>query len=409
MKKLFLLIFSINIAFGVVTPLKVGTEILDSVKYQKIKYYKFEALGGQTIKTTIDHLSADGDLYLKVGSRPTLFSFDCKSNHAKKVKDSCTVKLESDSTVYVAVYGFKRLDYRLKAKLLTYGEMGSHEVGMTPYLGDSSSVIFHPTDWNRHPTPVVFLAPAFRSSHYKEYLSLLRYIASHGYSVIYVKDTTDMDEKDVEQRFKKYRAIVRKFSRNFNTKKIGMIGHSSGGGISFLLLKKMMNSKIDWGTEGRFLFLIEPWFSFGMNKSDMKKIVDTNVVVLQFGERGSSSDPRISLVEYKLLKGIKKSKKDYQIYTKENANHLYPMGKRPISKMQGILRPLDALMKYTFKADDSAHKMALEQGSDNPYINGYLKFKSIHHYGEGGCKGEHPKQKKLISKYTIDYCAIPKL
>jgi len=409
MKKLFLLIFSIHMVFGVVTPLKVGTEVLDSVKYRKMKYYKLEALRGEIINATIDKLSADGDLYLKVGSRPTRSSFDCKSSHGKKVKDSCSIKLEADTSVYIAVYGFNKVTYTLKVNSMTYGEMGSHLVSVTPYLGDSSSVIIHPTDWNREATPVVFFAPGFKSKNYKEYLSLLKYIASHGYSVIYVRDRTDIDEKDVENRFKKYQTIVHKFSRNLDTKKIGMIGHSSGGGISFLLLKKMIGSKINWGTEGKFLFLIEPWFSFGMNKSDMKEIVDTNVVVLQFGERGSSSDPRISLVEYKLLNGIEKSKKDYQIYTKENANHLYPMGNRSISKMQGVLRPLDALMKYTFNADESAHKIALEQGSDNPYINGYLKLKPIKHYGEGGCKGEHPKQKSLISKYTIDYCAIPEL
>jgi hypothetical protein len=131
--------------------------------------------------------------------------------------------------------------------------------------------------------------------------------------------------------------------------------------------------------------------------------------MVQFGEKGSSSDPRISLVEYHLLEGVKNNKKDYQIYTKEHACHDYPLGHRSILKMQGILKPLDALMKYTFNKETLAYKVALEQGDDNPYKNGYLKLKPIANYGEGGCMGEHSKQKKLISKYTIDYCNIPHL
>ena len=391
------------------TPIKIGAKTLDSVTHKEMKYYKLEGLKGQTIKATIDKLSDDGDLYIKIGSKPTLRLFDCKSSHTETTKDSCTVKLKVDSKVYIAVYGFRDVDYRLETENMHYGEMGSHEVSMTSYLGDSTSVIFHPTNWNRHPTPVIFFAPAFKSSNYKEYGSLLKYIASHGYSVIYVRDRTDLDEKDIEKRFQKYKAIVDKFSRNLNTKKIGMMGHSSGGGISFLLLKKMINEKTNWGRDGRFLFVMEPWFSFAMNKSDMRKIVDTNVVIVQFGKHGTTSDPRIALVEYKLLKGLKNTEKDYQVYTRENANHFYPIGNRDISKMQGVVQSLDALMKYTFEKDKSAYKIALEKGNDNPYLNGYLKLKPIGFYGEGGCKGEHPKQKNLISDYTIDYCDIPKL
>jgi len=409
MKKVFLLIFSINMIFAAVSPIKVGTKILASVNYKKMNYYKLEALSGETINVTIDKLSSDGDLYVKVGSRPTLSSFDCKSTNAHKITDSCSIYLTSDSRVYIGVYGFKSLDYRLQTSLSKYGDMGSHTVRITPYLDDSSSVIYHPTTWNREPTPVVFFAAGFKSSSHKEYASLLKYIASHGYSVIYVRDHADIDEEDIDKRLKKYQAIVKKFSHNLNTKKIGIVGHSSGGGISFLLLKKMMNSQINWGEEGRFLFAMEPWFSFGMNRSDMRKIVDTNVVILQFGEHGSSSDPRISLVEYKLLTGIANDKKDYQIYKEENATHGYPLGTRDVSDMQGVFKPLNALLKYTFENEKSAHKMALEQGDDNPYVNGYLKLKPIDRYAEGGCRGEHPKQKSLISNYTIDYCDIPKL
>jgi len=39
--------------------------------------------------------------------------------------------------------------------------------------------------------------------------------------------------------------------------------------------------------------------------------------------------------------------------------------------MQGILKPLDALMEWTFKRTPSAHDVALEQGNDDPYGHGH--------------------------------------
>jgi len=92
----------------------------------------------------------------------------------------------------------------------------------------------------------------------------------------------------------------------------------------------------------------------------------------QYGAGGNNNvnntDPRITLTEFYLLDSIATSQKDWQIVT--NANHSYPYGSGAYSTMQGILKPLDALMDFTFNGTDAAHDVALEQGSDDPYAHG---------------------------------------
>jgi hypothetical protein len=97
------------------------------------------------------------------------------------------------------------------------------------------------------------------------------------------------------------------------------------------------------------------------------------VVIIKFGAKGNNgadgTDARIPVTEYYLLESIPDKQKDYQIY--ENAEHSYPTGNPGYSKMQGILKPLDALLDYTFVTQtEKIRKIALENGNDDPYANG---------------------------------------
>jgi hypothetical protein len=119
--------------------------------------------------------------------------------------------------------------------------------------------------------------------------------------------------------------------------------------------------------------VIEGWYAWQMNKKEMQNLPsNTNLIMQQYGLRGNNAvndtDPRIVLTEYYLLDSIPSDQKDYQVY--EEPDHRYPYGDRDYTEMQVILKPLDALMEYTFKGTASAHDIALEQGSDNPYKQG---------------------------------------
>ena len=304
-----------------------------------------------------------------------------------------------------------------KGKLDNDYEESSHIYGLkgdNPWkvLDDNMTTVYYPSPLKEGSSiPTVLFIPGWTSVHHEEYKSMLEFIASHGYMAIYAKD--DKGTSSSKHFIKYYNKTINhsKVSSYIDKSKIGVIGHSSGGGHAFKILKEF--SSEGWGSKGRFLLVLEPWFTFDMNKSDMQKLPsNTNVLFIQFGKGGenlqNNTDPRIPLSEYYLLSSIEESQKNYQIV--EDATHSYPVGDRDYKNMQGILKPLDALMEYTFKSPINlkAHRIALEQGSVDPYDNGkgiqHVKAKDKYHFK---CDGNDSSGviKELV-RSDIDYCAI---
>ncbi|MDQ7083571.1 MAG: Ig-like domain-containing protein [Sulfurovum sp.] len=248
-----------------------------------------------------------------------------------------------------------------------YGQAGTHPVAKQETQDNYKSTIYYPTDIpHGTKTPVIFFDPGYGSEDAEEYHSLLTFMASHGYYVIYTKYSFEPVYHghilDTDS------ALLNKI----DTTRIGVVGHSLGAGNTFKILDFF--SKRGYRQNARFLMALEAWYIFGgMNRIAMKNLPsNTNVVMQQYGIGGNNpqndTDPRIPLSAYYLLDSIANEKKDWQII--EDAHHGYPSGNRDYSTMQGVLKPLDALMDYTFKGIEEAHDTALEVGNDDPYAKG---------------------------------------
>jgi len=103
---------------GGVTTLTSGTAISSSITQGTTKYYKIAALQGQNIASLMDQLTADADLYVRIGAKPTGELFDCKSTNGETNNDGCAITLEQNADVYVAVYGYQAANYRIKATVV---------------------------------------------------------------------------------------------------------------------------------------------------------------------------------------------------------------------------------------------------------------------------------------------------
>ena len=171
--------------------------------------------------------------------------------------------------------------------------------------------------------------------------------------------------------------IVSEYAQYLDTTKIGVVGHSSGGGFAFKILEHFIEK--GYGRNGRFLCVLDTYFAQYMNKANIENLSHTNVLFVQFGPSGNSTDPRIPLVLYSLLNG-EGIDKNYIVLHYDN-DHGYP-ARQNISRMQGLLRPLDALMHYTFHGYNSSdYIVALTgPGKIDPYANGYQKVLEIDAY-----------------------------
>jgi len=289
-----------------------------------------------------------------------------------------------------------------------YGVEGNHEIASFTADDYDYSTIYYPKDIATmdHKSPLVFFASGWFGSPKRSttYETLITFITSHGYTVVY---TDEGSVTDPMHSINGYNNLLEKeyvkdnILKYVDTDKVGVVGHSAGGGIIFKILDYYTKEK-EYGKNGRFLMGLDPWYAFGMSKAALENLPsNTNLVFIKFGEGGNNkedgTDPRIPLTEYSLLKSIDATKKDYQVYDKENANHDYPTGSRSYTQMQGILRPLDALLDYTFvNQSEAIRKIALENGNDDPYADGKGIQVILDSY-KYPCDG---------ARTLIDYCAI---
>lgn len=285
----------------------------------------------------------------------------------------------------------------------SFGLAGTHSLAPIYQEPNELASIYYPNDASaQNPVPVIFFAPGWGSGSPSDYQSLLTFIASHGVAVVYAKDEQKLTSSDMLIDFV---SMVNDPAINplLDTSRIGVIGHSVGGGHTFNILDKLSDEQ-GWGSQARLLFAIEPWFAFDMMQLDMRTLPsNTNIVIQQYGMGGNNiqnnTDARIPLTEYYLLESIADSKKDYQIYP--NANHHYPQGSADYSTMQGLLAPLDALMELTFTnpVSDEAHTASLELGNDDPYANNAGIQVILDSY-------DYPCNGIDFTEYDIDFCDI---
>ncbi len=281
------------------------------------------------------------------------------------------------------------------AKPAVYGRPGSHPVMRHDEVDANMTTAYCPADIpDGNKVPVVFFASGYGSADSKDYETLLTFIAGHGYCVIYAKHAWDNVFANMDKMLDAANGILPKL----DTTRIGVMGHSLGGGYTFKILEHYAD--MGYGDNGRFIMVLEGYYAYGMDTEAMKQLpADTNVVMQQYGPGGNNAandtDPRITLTEFYMLDSLPKRQKDWQIV--EGADHHYPYGNGPYSQMQGILKPLDALMAYTFEDRASAYDIALEAGSDDPYAYGN-GIQTVNPTADYGYKCDHD------INVAIDYC-----
>ena len=315
--------------------------------------------------------------------------------------------------MFISVYSFSVISqdtqdriFESSFELVPFGTAGNHAIA-TPYQEPTQlATIYYPTDANAaNKVPVIFFAPGWNSVLATDYDTIFRFIASHGYAVVYAKDENKFTSVDMIEDFV---TMVTDKAAILDTTRIGVMGHSIGGGHVFNILDKLSDVH-GFGTNARFAFSIEPWFAFDMQQADMQSLPsNTNFIIQQYGIGGynqaNSTDMRIPLTEYYLLESIANNKKDYQVH--ENADHTYPYGMgTDYSTKQIILAPLDAIMQYTFvdSNDIIAHDLALELGNDDPYADGY-GIQEV--FPRGDSRIQYLCNGFDFSTYNIDFCDI---
>ena len=138
MKKIILFIIFTNILFANVITLTSGEVKSGDIAQGTMIYYKIVATNGKTVKTILNSLTADGDLYVKAGSKPTTSSYDCRSVRTDTIAEDCSVTLVSNGSVFIGIHGYKATHYQIKATI--QGGNGNNITTLTSGTAVSGSI-----------------------------------------------------------------------------------------------------------------------------------------------------------------------------------------------------------------------------------------------------------------------------
>ena len=142
-----------------------GETVSSSVARGAINYYKISSLSGEQVTATITALTADADVYIKKGSKPSTSSYDCKSTNGGTNSDSCSIDIQSNIEVYIGVAGFRAAGYTLN--VTSELELIPANPAIPTVLEDAEGGTLNPNwitvrggiDGYIHPTPNIAGAP----------------------------------------------------------------------------------------------------------------------------------------------------------------------------------------------------------------------------------------------------------
>lgn len=256
-----------------------------------------------------------------------------------------------------------------------YGKDGSYTVAKvsfaSPAYAGKQVEIFYPKELTTA-RPVIFYSHPFGGEESAYNIGLYEFIAKKGYAVVFAPyPTTGVTVDDryntLWQSFKK---AVTDYPGIIDTKKVGFMGHSFGGGASFALAYKAFTTE-HWGESGRFIFAMAQWYSYQLPDSQLQRFPANTKLITQVYNDDVTNDHRMAIDVFKHI-NIPASEKDFILVKKSvlptytyTAEHDLPNTRSAYDAYDYyvIYRLLDAMIDYSFNGNSVAKNVALGNGS----------------------------------------------
>lgn len=241
----------------------------------------------------------------------------------------------------------------------------------SPTYEGKSVDIFYPQGITS-PKPTLFFSHPYGGESSDYNLGLFEFVAKKGYVIVFAPYPTlgvSIDDRynTLWQSFKKaatdYPAII-------DTKKVGFMGHSFGGGASFGLAYKAFTEE-GWGEDGRFIFAMAQWYAYQITPAQLSSFPANTKLITQVYDDDVTNDHRMAIDLFKNI-NIANSEKDFILIKSATINgynyvadHVLPNSRSAYDAYDyyGVYRLLDALIDYSFNGNAAAKNVALGNGS----------------------------------------------
>ena len=230
------------------------------------------------------------------------------------------------------------------------------------------------------PRPVVFFISGWGRDA-ATYDKLFRYVASKGFVLINVSYENPGDvRRSYPNALYMIDDTINRHPGWFDTSRVGLMGHSMGGGMAFWLAVRLF-ADYGWGGAGRFVFVSAPWYTFLTTPADLARVPADTRVLLEAYEEDLATDPDVYELVFDLLPTpaaekdfvwVRSGAVDGRAY---HANHYVsytgaetqwdPVHYEPYDRLDAyaINRLFDALAAYVFDGDQEAAAVALGGGA----------------------------------------------
>lgn len=256
-----------------------------------------------------------------------------------------------------------------------YGADGTYAVSEidfpnTEYPGTKVTV-FYPSGVTL-PRPTIFYSHPYGGESKEYNRGLFEFITKKGYVVVFVPYATN--DSSIDHRYLTLWTGFTKAAADYpdiiDTRKVGFMGHSFGGGASIGLSYKAFTEK-GWGQDGRFLFTMAPWYSYQITPDQLSSFPANTKMITQVYDEDVYNDHRMAIDIFKNI-NISNTEKDYY-YLKSSTvagykyatDHTLPNTRTAYDAYDyyGVYRLLDALIDYSFNDSLAGKNVALGNGS----------------------------------------------
>ncbi|ACU57649.1 alpha/beta hydrolase [Chitinophaga pinensis] len=256
-----------------------------------------------------------------------------------------------------------------------YGKDGSYTVAKvsfaSPTYAGKQVEIFYPKEATGS-RPVIFYSHPYGGEESAYNIGLYEFIAKKGYAVVFAPYPTTgvtVDER-YNTLWQSFKAAVKNHPEIIDTRKVGFMGHSFGGGASFALGYRAF-TKEGWGKDGRFIFSMAQWYSYQLPDSQLQRFPANTKLITQVYNDDVTNDHRMAIDVFKQI-NIPATEKDFILVKKSvlssytyTAAHDLPNTRSAYDAYDYyvIYRLLDAMIDYSFNGNTAAKNVALGNGS----------------------------------------------
>jgi acetyl esterase/lipase len=232
------------------------------------------------------------------------------------------------------------------------------------------------------PVPMILFLHGYNGGDPSYFSHLISHIVSNGNGVIfptYSPFPTVNNTGVIMQKYDMlYTGICEAFRLNmnvFDSSRIGIFGHSFGGGAAPWMASKIFSEK-KWGTNAAFLFVSAPWYMYGVNDSSFKLLPShLKAAILTYSD-DAFNDHQMAVDMFKHL-NVPLTEKRFFLFQSDTldsmvmiANHFVPYGFGNINGVEdnfdyfGIFKLFDAISSYCFKGNNEGKACALGSHSE---------------------------------------------